>query len=80
VDFALKKDSSEAPPKWYVFFKTKNADALQAAFSEYTKANYVGKKEKPSLLEAYRQIRRTGWGERAAAAAPNSIKGQDERR
>ena len=57
VAFALKKDTSEplaqngSAPKWYVFFKAKDADALTAAFKEYTKANYVGKKEKPSLFD-----------------------------
>jgi len=50
VDFALKKDSSETPPKWYVFFKAKDADALTAAFNEYSKAILKEKTKKPSLL------------------------------
>ena len=36
VDFALKRDNSETPPKWMVFFKAKDADALTAAFNEYS--------------------------------------------
>ena len=51
VDFALKKDSSETPPKWMVFFKAKDADALTAAFNEYSKTILKDKAKKPSLLE-----------------------------
>jgi hypothetical protein len=35
VDFALKKDTSEKNPKWIVFFKAKDSDAITAAFKEY---------------------------------------------
>ena len=49
VDFALKKDSSETPPKWTVFFKAKDADALTAAFKEYSKIT-LKVKEKPNFL------------------------------
>jgi hypothetical protein len=34
VDFALKRDTTEMPPKWLVFFKAKDAAALTAAFEE----------------------------------------------
>ena len=51
VDFALKKDSSETPPKWIVFFKSKDADALTAAFNEYSKVMLKQKTRKPSLLD-----------------------------
>jgi len=50
VDFALKRDDSETPPKWYVFFKAKDADALTAAFNEYSKIQLRHKERKPSLL------------------------------
>ena len=36
VDFALKKDKSGDIPKYLVFFKARDADALTAAFREYT--------------------------------------------
>lgn len=35
IDFALKKDVSTQPPRYLVFFKSKDADALTAAFREY---------------------------------------------
>jgi len=50
VDFSLKKDSSETPPKWMVFFKAKDADALTSAFNEYSKIELRHKTRKPSLL------------------------------
>jgi hypothetical protein len=50
VDFALKRDDSETPPKWLVFFKAKDADALSAAFNEYSKITLREKTRKPSIL------------------------------
>lgn len=49
VDFAPKKDVSVSPPKWLIFFKGRDADALTAAFKEFT-AMKVKMKDKPSLL------------------------------
>jgi len=50
VDFALKKDSAETPPKWLVFFKAKDADALTSAFREFT-TKQARLSARPSLLE-----------------------------
>ena len=50
VDFALKKDKTESPPKWLVFFKGRDADALTAAFKEFT-AKAAKRKNKPSLAK-----------------------------
>jgi hypothetical protein len=51
VDFALKRDDAETPPKWLVFFKAKDADALTAAFNEYSKITLKRTKSKePPLL------------------------------
>lgn len=49
VDFALKKDPSEG--KYLVFFKARDADALNAAFAEYTAKTLNRTKEKPSLMK-----------------------------
>ena len=51
VAFALKRDDSETPPKWIVFFKAKDADALTAAFNEYSKSQLRQNARKPSLLD-----------------------------
>lgn len=36
MDYAVKKDRSTALPKYLIFFKGRDADALTAAFTEYT--------------------------------------------
>ena len=48
IDFSLKKDASENPPKYIVFFKARDVDVMTAAFKEYT-ANDLKKTNKPSL-------------------------------
>lgn len=49
VDFALKKDPENG--RYLVFFKSRDADALNAAFAEYTaKSLHRGGRDKPSLL------------------------------
>ena len=48
IDFSLKKDASENPPKYVIFFKAKDIDVMTAAFKEYTKAD-LKKTNKPSL-------------------------------
>ena len=51
IEYALQKDDSESPPKWLVFFKPRDADALTAAFKEFTaKTLKRNKQKKPSLL------------------------------
>lgn len=52
VDFAVKKDRSVSPPKYLIFFKGRDADALTAAFKEYTaKEVKRASQDKPSVLE-----------------------------
>lgn len=49
IDFSLKKDASENPPKYIVFFKAKDIDVMTAAFKEYTKGDLKKTNNKPSL-------------------------------
>ena len=50
IDYAIRKDTSEVPPRYLVFFKSKDADALTAAFQEYSgKVVKKQEKEKPSI-------------------------------
>ena len=59
VDYAVKKDRNCDPPKYLVFFKGRDADALTATFTEYS-ANKVKKAEKverPSVLEKLNQLK-----------------------
>ena len=49
IDFALKKDSTETPPRYLVFFKGRDADVLTAAFKEFS-AKKLTQEQKPSPL------------------------------
>ena len=57
VDFSLQRDNSETPPKWIVFFKAKDADALMSALKEYSKIQLREKARKPSLLDRLAQAK-----------------------
>ena len=41
VDFALKKDTASEQPRYLVFFKSRDADAITAAFQEFTARNLI---------------------------------------
>ena len=56
VDYALKKDKSGEIPKYLVFFKARDGDALTAAFKEYT-AKTERRKERPSVLQTLRRLK-----------------------
>lgn len=56
VDYAVKKDTSGEIPKYLVFFKARDADALTAAFTEFT--NKAEKnREKPSVIRHLRDLK-----------------------
>ena len=54
VDYAVKKDKSGSIPKYLVFFKARDADALTAAFMEFT--SKLHKRGKPSVVEQLRSF------------------------
>lgn len=58
VDFALKFDGSVSPPKWLVFFKGRDADAIQAAFREFAAKSLSKDKDaaRPSLRQQLRKF------------------------
>lgn len=56
VDFALKKDKTGEIPKYLVFFKARDGDALTQAFKEYT-AKTDRKKERPSVIQKLRRFK-----------------------
>ena len=60
VDFALKKDTTSQPPRYLVFFKSRDADALTAAFAEYS-GKVVKRQSRKSLrfaasLHSFRRL------------------------
>ena len=50
IDFALKKDTTEQPPRYLVFFKGRDADVLTAAFKEFSQKK-LNAREKPSIRQ-----------------------------
>ena len=54
IDFSLKKDVNADPPRYYVFFKARDADVMTAAFKEYT-GQSMNKDKKPSVRKKLQQ-------------------------
>ena len=73
IDFALKKDSTETPPRYLVFFKGRDADALTAAFKEFS-AKKLTQGQKPSIRKLIVSLK-----EKAAAlnAQRDKVKNKD---
>jgi len=56
IDYAIKKDKLENPPKYVVFFKGRDADVISAAFKDFL--NLEEKKSKrPSLRQKLQRFR-----------------------
>lgn len=55
VDYAVRRDKDAEPPRFLVFFKGRDADAISAAFKEFLSAK-ERKSERPSLLQKLRDI------------------------
>ena len=56
VDFAVKKDKTVDPPKYVVFFKGRDADAVAQAFKEFVKVNEK-KRGRVSVREKLKRFR-----------------------
>lgn len=56
VSFAVRKDKSVDPPRYTVFVRAKDADALDAICKEY-QAKAMSKSEKPSVLAQLNQFK-----------------------
>ena len=68
IDFALKKDVTETPPRYLVFFKGRDADAMTAAFKEFS-AKKLTQEQKPSIRKLLSFMR-----EKAAAKNAERVK------
>ena len=73
IDYAIRKDSSVDPPHYLVFFKAKDADAMTAAFNEYSQ-RVLRREERPSVLERLRKIKA------AILALPGRVINRDRQR
>lgn len=56
VRYHIEKELGTNPPKWTVYFKANQADALTAAFKEYTKKD-LARESRPSLRKQLRKFR-----------------------
>ena len=56
VDYAIKRDRSSNPPKFLIFFKSRDADNLEQAFKEFT-AKKLSRETKPSIRKTLSVLR-----------------------
>jgi hypothetical protein len=52
ISYSLSKDSTANPPRWTIFFKSKDTDAMTSAFKEFTAKKAKLEKDKPSAIDA----------------------------
>ena len=67
IDYAIRKDTSEVPPRYLVFFKAPDAEAFQSAFKEYS-ASLLNKDKRPSVLARLQEL------VQAAAELPGKVR------
>ena len=67
IDFALKKDTTESPPRYLVFFKGRDADVLTAAFKEFS-AKKLTQEKKPSIRKLLSTLKEAAQGKNAERA------------
>ena len=73
IDYALTQDSSQTPPRYLVFFKSRDGDAMTAAFREYS-TSVIQKKEKSSVLQKLKQFKEI------VAALPKKVREKKQER
>lgn len=73
VDYAITRDKSVTPPKYMVFFKARDADALTAVFSEYSNQRLKAK-DKPSVLKQLNKLKEL------VASIPSKVRNKSQER
>lgn len=73
IDYAIRKDNSEMPPRYLVFFKVPDVEAFNAAFKEYS-ASLLSKTKRPSVLEKLHEL------VQAAAELPGKVRRKEQER
>ncbi len=71
IDYAITKDPSQTPPRYLVFFKARDGDAMTAAFKEYS-ISLLQKQKKPSVLKQLNQLKQL------VAALPIKIRQKEQ--
>lgn len=57
ISYALQKDTSEEPPKWLVFFQSKDTATMTAAFKAFSAAMLTRESNKTSVKDAITKFR-----------------------
>ena len=73
IDYAIRKDTSEVPPRYLVYFKAQDTDALNAAFKEYS-ASVLDKTKRPSVLAKLHDLAQS------VANLPDKVRHKQEER
>ena len=73
IDYAIRKDSSEVPPRYLVFFKAPDVEAFNAAFKEYS-VSLLSKTKRPSVLAKLHEL------VQAAAKLPGKVRRKEQER
>ena len=73
IDYAIRKDNSEMPPRYLVFFKAPDVEAFNAAFKEYS-ASLLSKTKRPSVLEKLHEL------VQVAAELPGKVRRKEQER
>ena len=71
VRYHIEKEVGVDPPRWTVYFKANQADALTAAFKEYTKKD-LSRESRPSMLAKLHKFK-----ELAQALGKNRVKNKE---
>ena len=71
IDYAIRKDTSEVPPRYLVFFKAPDAEAFHSAFKE---ASLLNKDKRPSVLAKLHEL------VQAAAELPGKVRHKEQER
>ncbi len=73
IDYAIQKDLSTTPPRYMIYFKAQDTDALSAAFKEYS-ASVLDKSKRPSVLAKLHELAQT------IANLPDNVRHKEEER
>lgn len=73
VDYAITRDKTVTPPKYMVFFKARDADALTSAFAEYSNQRLKAK-DKPSVLKQLGKLKEL------VASIPSKVRNKSQER
>ena len=73
IDYSIQKDLSCTPPRYLVYFKAQDTDALNAAFKEYS-ASVLDKTKRPSVLAKLHDLAQS------VANLPDKVRHKQEER